>query len=122
MPVPDFQSLMLPVLRAAADGEISASDLRERVAASVGLTESDLAEMLPSGRQTTFTNRTAWANVFLQRAGLLEKARRGVYRISDEGRRVLAGATCAFSSGTPPISNGGNEALPGAAILSRRFR
>jgi restriction system protein len=92
MAVPDFQSLMLPVLRAAADGEISAADLRERVAASVRLTESDLAEMLPSGRQTTFTNRTAWANVFLQRAGLLERARRGVYRISDEGRRVLAGA------------------------------
>jgi restriction system protein len=83
---------MLPVLRAAADGEISAADLRERVAASVRLTANDLAEMLPSGRQTTFTNRTAWANVFLQRAGLLERARRGVYRISDEGRRVLAGA------------------------------
>jgi restriction system protein len=90
MAVPDFQSLMLPVLHAAADGEISAADLRERVATSVRLSESDLAEMLPSGRQTTFANRTAWANVFLQRAGLLEKARRGVYRISDEGRRVLA--------------------------------
>jgi restriction system protein len=48
--------------------------------------------MLPSGRQTTFANRTAWANVFLQRAGLLEKARRGVYRISKEGRRILAEA------------------------------
>ena len=51
MAVPDFQSLMLPVLHAAADGEISAADLRERVAKSVQLTESDLAEMLPSGRQ-----------------------------------------------------------------------
>ena len=42
--------------------------------------------MLPSGRQTTFANRTAWANVFLQRAG---KVSRGVYRITDEGRKVL---------------------------------
>ena len=48
--------------------------------------------MLPSGRQTTFANRTAWANVFLQRAGLLEKAGRGVYRITDEGRACLAEA------------------------------
>ena len=45
--------------------------------------------MLPSGRQTTFANRTAWANIFLQRAGLLEKVSRGVYRITDEGRQAL---------------------------------
>ena len=89
MAVPDFQSLMLPALRAVADGEISASDLRSRIATALRLTEADLAEMLPSGRQTTFANRTAWANVFLQRAGLLEKVSRGVYRITDEGRKVL---------------------------------
>ena len=80
---------MLLVLRAAADGDVSASDLRGRVAAALRLTEADLAEMLPSGRQTTFANRTAWANIFLQRAGLLEKVSRGVYRITDEGRKVL---------------------------------
>ena len=90
MPVPDFQSLMLPVLHAVADGDISAADLRNRVAVELRLTEADLAEMLPSGRQTTFANRTAWANIFLQRADLLEKVSRGVYRITAEGRRVLA--------------------------------
>jgi restriction system protein len=90
MAVPDFQSLMLPVLRAAADGDIAAADLRNRVASELQLTDVDLAEMLPSGRQTTFANRTAWANVFLQRSGLLEKVSRGVYRITDEGRKVLA--------------------------------
>jgi restriction system protein len=89
MAVPDFQSLMLPVLRAVADGDIAAAEVRSRVAAELRLTESDLAEMLPSGRQMTFANRTAWANVFLQRAGLLEKVSRGVYRITEEGRKVL---------------------------------
>ena len=54
MTVPDFQSLMLPMLRAAADGNISAADLRGRIAAELRLSEADLAEMLPSGRQTTF--------------------------------------------------------------------
>jgi restriction system protein len=90
MAVPDFQSLMLPVLRAAADGDIAAADLRNLVASELQLTDVDLSEMLPSGRQTTFANRTAWANVFLQRSGLLEKVSRGVYRITDEGRKVLA--------------------------------
>jgi restriction system protein len=85
MAVPDFQSLMLPVLRAAADGDISAPDLRSRIAADLRLTETDLAEMLPSGRQTTFANRTAWANVFLQRAGLLEKVKQRL--LSDQHRR-----------------------------------
>jgi hypothetical protein len=88
MPVPDFQSLMLPVLRATAE-EISSADLRSRVASELRLTEAELAEMLRSGRQTTFTNRTAWANVFLQRAGLIERVSRGVYRITDEGRNLL---------------------------------
>jgi restriction system protein len=89
MAVPDFQSLMLPVLRAAAEGDIAAADLRSRIAADLQLTEADLSEMLPSGRQTTFANRTAWANVFLQRAGLLEKVSRGVYRLQKK-----AGTCC----------------------------
>lgn len=90
MAVPDFQSLMLPVLRAAADGDISSSELRERIAADLGLSADDLAEMLPSGRAPTFANRVAWATFFLQRAGLLERVSRGVYRITDAGRRLLA--------------------------------
>ena len=90
MAVPDFQSLMLPVLMAIADGAISASELRDRVAGSAKLSEEDLKEMLPSGRQTTFGNRTAWANVFLQGAGLIEKTGRGVYRATPTGLLVLA--------------------------------
>ena len=90
MAVPDFQSLMLPVLRATANGEIDSGALRDRVAGDFNLSGQDLAEMLPSGRQTKFANRTAWANIFLQRAGLIEKARRGVYRITEAGCTVLA--------------------------------
>src|SRR5437868_15520833 len=67
-----------------------ASDLRGRVAASLRLSPEDLSEMLPSGRQTTFTNRTAWANVFLQRAGLMEKTSRCVYRAAQIGMQILA--------------------------------
>ena len=90
MPVPDFQSLMLPVLEATTNGEISAADLRDKVAVRLGLSDDDLAEKLPSGRQTTFANRTAWANVFLQRAGLIEKIGRGRYRATETGLKTLA--------------------------------
>lgn len=90
MPVPDFQTLMLPVLKAVADGESTAASLRERVAAAADLSDTDQQELLPSGRQTTFANRVAWANVFLQRAGLIRPVRRGAYEITDVGRAVLA--------------------------------
>lgn len=89
MAVPDFQTLMLPVLRATAEGEISSAELRESVAQALKLTQDDLAELLPSGKLTKFANRIAWANIFLQRALLIEKARRGVYRITPEGTAAL---------------------------------
>lgn len=90
MAVPDFQTLMLPVLKGVASADtITSVDLRECVAAAVGLSPDELAEMLPSGRQTTFANRVAWANVFLQRATLIEPVKRGVYRATDRGRDVL---------------------------------
>jgi restriction system protein len=61
MPVPDYQSLMLPVLKALADGtETPISEVRERVTAAERLTPDDLREMLASG-QPMFTNRVSWA-------------------------------------------------------------
>jgi restriction endonuclease Mrr len=63
MTVPDFQTLMLPVLRQlAASGEQAPADVREAVASNLGLSSEDLSELLPSGRQTTFANRVAWAS------------------------------------------------------------
>lgn len=91
MPVPDFQTLMLPLLKFASDGEPhSMPDAREYLAKEFSLSESDLKEMLPSGRQTKFGNRVAWAKVYLSQAGLLESPRRGIFVISEEGRKVLS--------------------------------
>ena len=91
MPVPDFQSLMLPVLRALANGKATpVRQVRERVAKAEGLKDEDLREMLPSGRHRAFANRVAWALNYLLRAALVERVRRGVYRITDEGKRLLA--------------------------------
>ena len=93
MSVPDFQSLMLPFLKALSDGsETRVSKIRERVAVAEGLTPHDMQEMLPSGRQSVFVNRASWAVMYLGRAGLTERVRRGVWRLTAEGARLLAGA------------------------------
>jgi restriction system protein len=90
MAVPGFQELTLPVLREYADGqEHTTREVRDRVAIRLGLTADDLAEVLPSGRQTRFANRAAWAHGYLKESGLLESPRRGTYRITEVGQRVL---------------------------------
>ena len=91
MAVPDFQSLMLPVLEFASDGkEHSMQEARDAMAKKFNLSTEDLEERLPSGRQTTFANRVAWAKVYLSQAGLLESPRRGFFNISERGKNVLA--------------------------------
>lgn len=91
MAVPDFQSLMLPLLKFSADGEEhTMQEAREGLAKIMGLSEEDLQERLPSGRQSTFANRVAWAKVYLTQAGVLESPKRGKFHISDRGRKILS--------------------------------
>ena len=90
MPVPDFQSLMLPTLKAFAGGaDTSTTEVRQRVADAEGLTPEALHELLPSGNVTKFANRVAWALVHLQKAGLVEKVQRGIYRLAAAGEQLL---------------------------------
>jgi restriction system protein len=89
MPVPDFQTLMRPVLEVTAAGRHSSAELRAAVAARVQLEHADLQEKLPSGRQTVFANRVAWANVYLQRARCVARVKRGVYDATERGRAPL---------------------------------
>ncbi|TAD89315.1 MAG: restriction endonuclease [Alphaproteobacteria bacterium] len=90
MAIPDFQTLMLPVLQACAAGEIRAADLVEALAKRFDLTVDEQAALLPSGRQTTFANRTHWAISYLGKAGLVERTRRAHYRVTARGQQVLA--------------------------------
>lgn len=90
MAVPDFQFLMLPLLRVAGDGqEHSLAEARERLGAEFKLTQAEQDELLPSGRQSRFANRVAWAKVYLEQGGLLLSPCRGHFLISDRGREVL---------------------------------
>jgi restriction system protein len=89
--IPDFQTIMRPLLVLLADGqERSSTQIRSALAAEFSLTEEDLAEMIPSGRAKTFANRVAWAMTHMYQAQLLERPRRSVYRITPRGTEVLA--------------------------------
>lgn len=91
MAVPDYQSLMLPLLKFAGEEntEISNGDAVEALGNRLGLTEGDLKEMLPSGVQPTFVNRVGWAATYMRKAGLLESTRRGYIRITQRGKELL---------------------------------
>lgn len=90
MSIPDFQSIMRPLLELAADSkEHSISEVTERLAQKFKLTEEEKMALLPSGRQATFRNRTAWAKSYLTQAGVLESSRRGFFKITERGQGFL---------------------------------
>ena len=88
--IPDYQTLMRPVLELAADGrEVGMRDAYEAMADTFGLTVDERAELLPSGRQRTIANRVHWAKTYLKQAGLVRPTRRGHFAITDRGRAAL---------------------------------
>lgn len=90
--IPDYQSLMLPVLKAAAHEAVHTQTVVEALAEELALTAEEREELLPSGKQRTFDNRVHWAKSYLKQAGLLTYPRRGYFVATDEGRKVLASA------------------------------
>ena len=90
MAVPDFQSLMLPLLKLSADGQPhSLAEAREALAVAFNVTEAEREELLPSGSQTKFSNRVAWAKSYLQQAGLLMSPKRAHFQVTERGQTVL---------------------------------
>lgn len=90
MAVPDFQTLMRPLLAEVADGrDHSVKSIRTALADHFSLTDDDINALIPSGRVTSFQNRVGWATTYLYRCGLLERPTRAVYRITDRGKQTL---------------------------------
>ena len=90
MAVPKFFEFFEAFLRALQDGDLhTAKEVRIKVAEDMQMSASDMAELLPSGRQTTFGNRVNWARTYLNKAGLIETPLRGRYKITDEGKKAL---------------------------------
>ena len=94
MAVPKFFEFFEAFLKAVNDGELhSAKEVRSIIEKDMSLSEVELAEMLPSGKQRTFDNRVAWARTYLDKAGLIETPLRGKYRITEAGKQALLSGT-----------------------------
>jgi len=98
MAIPDYQTLMLPVLKFAAKGEFHKADAAEAMAQEFSISEEEKSILLPSGQGSLLLNRVGWAVVYLLKAGLIERPRRAVYKISIAGREAL-------NSNPPKIDN-----------------
>lgn len=90
MSIPDFQTIMLPLLKFCADGqEHTNRQAIDALSKEFGLTEEEQKQLLPSGQQCVFENRVAWARAHMKMAELVENTRRGVFRITKRGKEVL---------------------------------
>jgi restriction system protein len=93
MAIPDYQTLMLPLLKVAGDGEEHRlGDAISQLAGEFKLTEDEQKQALPSGTQFTFGNRVGWAKTYLVQAGLLEASKRAHFKITNRGQKALAEA------------------------------
>jgi restriction system protein len=91
MPVPDFQSMMRPLLEFAADGkEHELQEVTKHIADHFKLSDADREDMVPTGKQTRLANRVGWCRTHLKQAGAIIYVRRGVLQITDRGRELLA--------------------------------
>lgn len=91
MAVPEYSELYEPVLKALEDGNIrSVSEIRDRAAKALNLSDEDMAVLLPSGKQTVFSSRLVWAKTYLSKAGLVEGRTPAHYVITQEGKKLLA--------------------------------
>jgi len=90
MSIPDFQTLMLPLLKLASDRETHyIHDAVEELANQYSLTEEEQTRLLSSGQQPVFYNRVGWARTYLKKSGLVEDPKRGFFRITDRGMLIL---------------------------------
>ncbi|MBI4469225.1 MAG: winged helix-turn-helix domain-containing protein, partial [Acidobacteria bacterium] len=91
MAIPDFQRLMLPLLKLAGDGEQhTLAESVEHLAQEFHLSDDDRVELLPSGKQSRFNNRVGWTTTYLKKAGLLQAVGYGRFQVTDRGQGVLA--------------------------------
>ncbi|MBR0496630.1 MAG: restriction endonuclease [Treponema sp.] len=88
--IPDYQTLMLPLLKNVSDGkEHKIKEIMESLSKEFSLGEEELNMMIPSGTQSIFYNRVSWAKTHLKKACLLN-VEKGIIKITERGKNVLA--------------------------------
>ena len=90
MAIPDYETIMLPLMKLASDRkEHSLREAIDKLATEFNLSIEERRRLLPSGKQEIFNNRVGWARTYLKKAGLLDITRRGYCRITERGVEVL---------------------------------
>lgn len=93
MPVPKYHELYAPFLKTLQDGQIhNMKEIKQSVVEQMHLTDADLAERLPSGKQAVFENRIGWCRTYLKKAGLIVSPVRAQFVLTEEGKKVLPDA------------------------------
>jgi restriction system protein len=88
--IPTYEQIMLPFLRLLSDGkEYSKLEVVKNLATIFSLTDFEISQLLPSGKQPIFGNRIGWARTYLKKASLIDSPRRAHYSITDRGRELL---------------------------------
>jgi restriction system protein len=90
MAIPDYQTIMFPLLQFLSDEQEHA--LQEAVlhlSKEFGLSQEECQQLLPSGQQTIIRNRVGWARTYMVKAGLIEPVKRGFFKITAKGKNVL---------------------------------
>lgn len=89
--IPDYQTLMLPVLKSVSDGkEHKLKDINASLAKEFSLGDEELSILIPSGSQSIFYNRVGWAKTYLKKAGLIASEIKGIIKITERGKKVLS--------------------------------
>lgn len=91
MAIPDFQTLMLPVLQGFGRGATTIKEILPEIQAQFNISGEEAAELNPSGTATVLANRAHWARTYMSKAGLLTSPKRGIHLITEEGKQVLSG-------------------------------
>jgi restriction system protein len=90
MAIPDYQTFMLPALKALSEADtLHLRDVATRAADALNVSDEERELLLPSGTQSIFRNRAGWALNYMKNAGLVTTTKRGVYQITERGRAVL---------------------------------
>lgn len=88
--IPSHEELMLPMLKLLSDGKMhSKAECTSKLSEEFQLSEDERRKMLPSGRVTIINSRVGWSKTYLQASGLVETGKRGYYKITNEGLKVL---------------------------------
>lgn len=90
MAIPDYQQFLLPFLKLASDGQIhSLQEAYQSLPDQFHLTTEENNALLPSGKQSIVNNRIGWARTYLKKANLIKQPKRGVFQITEQGKKVL---------------------------------